>query len=135
VPKPLALVKQNTGNLRQGNPGNRGGGDKPKTYKLWLASLLDSEKHRKEFAATMEDRNTPAFIAATKHAAAYAHGMPTQAIEVKDTTPDKEMTGEDVRRRLLGAVPALIQTLPGNAQERAQLLADLKAVETAMEDE
>ena len=76
---------------------------------------------------------------ATRQAAAEwladrAFGKATVVIEVPDPTPDGELTGEDVRRRLLASVPVLIQTLPGNAQERAQLLNDLKAVENAMEE-
>ena len=136
MPKPLALVKRNTAGLRQGNPGNKGGpGTVPTAYKIWLGAMLDSEKHRKAFAKALEDEKSPQFIAATKHAAAYAHGMPTQAIEVKDTTPDREMTGEEIGRRVLATLPGLIQTLPRDVQERAQLLAALNAVETAMEDE
>lgn len=108
------------------------GGSKPQTYKMWLAHLLTSEKHRQAFTATLEDASHPQFLAATKHAAAYAHGMPTQAIEVKDTTPDREMTGEDVRQRLLGSIPILLQTLPGDAMERAKFLAGLKQAEIVM---
>lgn len=85
---PKALPPENTdrpakngGRLRSGNPGNKGGGDKPKTYKMWLAHLLTSEKHRKEFTKVIEDGDHPAFKFATEHAAAYAEGKPTQKIE------------------------------------------------------
>lgn len=80
------------GRIRSGNPGNKGGGDKPKAYKLWLASLLDSQKHREEFARAIEDRSDPAFMAATRHAAEFAHGKPAQRVEVEDTTPAKPVT-------------------------------------------
>lgn len=112
----------------------KGGGPKPQTYKLWLASLIESEKHRLEFTAVMENKDHPAFMAATKHAAAYAVGMPTQTIEVRPADPDADLTGEAVRSRLLTAIPILLQMLPGNALERATFLAGLKQAEVVMEE-
>lgn len=88
----VAKRKGRTRGLRSGNPGNKGGGRHPKTYKLWLASLLDSEKHREEFAKAIEDRSDPAFMAATRHAAEFAHGKPAQRVEVEDKTPDRPVT-------------------------------------------
>lgn len=70
---------------RGGTKGNKGGGDKPRTYKMWLASLLTSEKHRKEFTKAMEDSSHSAFMKATEHAAAYAEGKPKETVK-QDTT-------------------------------------------------
>lgn len=78
---PLNSVPKQQRGLRRGNPGNKGGGDKPQTYKLWLKHLLSSEKHRKEFTAVIEDKDHPKFMIATEHAAAYAEGKPVQKLE------------------------------------------------------
>lgn len=89
-----ATRKGRTRGLRSGNPGNQGGGDKPKTYKLWLKHLLDSQKHRDTFTAAMEDSTHPAFMAATKHASEFGYGKPAQRVEVEDVTPTKDITIE-----------------------------------------
>lgn len=128
------LIALNT-RLKVGNPGNSGGGNKPQTYKMWLASLLTSEKHRKEFMAVIQDKSHPAFMAATVHAARYAVGLPTQAIELTTPDPESNLTGEERRMRLLGAIPVLIQTLPASMSERAKLLGAIQQVETVMEGE
>lgn len=139
MPKKLTLTPSNSvppqqRGLRRGNPGNKGGvGGPSKPYRIFLADLLASEKHREAFKQTIEDKDSPAFMAATKHAAAYTEGLPTQAIEVKDTTPDKEMTGEDIMRRVLRSIPILLQS--ATPPERALLLAGIQEAETVMEDE
>jgi hypothetical protein len=82
----VRVPKHGGGRLRNGGkPGNKGGGRKPKEYKEWLASLLDSEKHRKEFAAAMESRADPKFEFATRHATEYGHGKPAQTLNLNAT--------------------------------------------------
>lgn len=71
--------------LKRGNKGNKGGRSYPKTYKEWLKTLLDSEKHRKEFMRQMEDGEAPNFKFATEHAAAHAYGKPKETVKA-DTT-------------------------------------------------
>ena len=68
--------------LKRGNTGNKGGRSYPKTYKDWLKTLLDSEKHRKEFMRQMEDGEAPNFRFATEHAAAHAYGKPKDRVEL-----------------------------------------------------
>lgn len=84
---PSVENRSHTRGLRRGNPGNKGGGRKPEVYKKWLGSLLDSEAHRREFAAATKDRTDPAFQFATKHAAEHAHGRPAQPITGADGQP------------------------------------------------
>lgn len=60
------------------------------TYLDWLGELLDSDDHRAEFEAQVKGRRSEkAFSFATKHAAAYKHGLPTQSVELtgKDGAP------------------------------------------------
>lgn len=59
-------------------------------------------------------------------------GMPTQVVETLPPSPDAQMTGEDVRMRLLEAIPVLLRTLPSSTQERAAFLAGLKQAEVVM---
>lgn len=77
-----AKERQQRGLKRGKNHGNKGGRSYPQTYKMWLKGLLDSEKHRKEFAAQMENGEAPNFKFATEHAAAHAYGKPTQTVEL-----------------------------------------------------
>jgi hypothetical protein len=81
----VRVPKHGGGKLRTGNPGNKGGGRKPLEYKQWLASLLDSDTHRQEFAKAMESRADPRFEFATKHAAEFGHGKPAQTVHVNAT--------------------------------------------------
>ena len=74
------------GKLQVGNPGNKGGGDKPSVYKAWLKSLLHSQKHREEYQRVMEDGDHRMFMAAAQHAAHYAEGKPVEHIQVEDIT-------------------------------------------------
>lgn len=88
-------VRKANGQLVGGNPGNKGGkGAQPKSYRLWLKHLLDSQKHRDTFTAAMEDSTHPAFMAATKHASEFGYGKPAQRVEVEDVTPTKDITIE-----------------------------------------
>lgn len=86
APVRMHVPKHGGGQLRNGGkPGNRGGGRKPKEYKAWLASLLDSDTHRKEFEKAMQDRTDPRFEFATKHAAEYGHGKPAATVHLNTT--------------------------------------------------
>ena len=60
-------------------------GRKPLAYKRWLASLLDSDEHRKEFEAATKSRADPRFEFATRHATEYGHGKPAQDVKVNAT--------------------------------------------------
>lgn len=123
MPKTLTLTAPNPvpskqrGLKRGGNHGNKGGGPTSQVYKTWLASLLHSPKHQKEFVAVIENADHPAFIPATKHAAAYAHGLPIQAVQVQDTTPRNALAGEALAELLLHALPLLLQGRPALAQQ------------------
>jgi hypothetical protein len=82
----VRVPKHGSGRLRNGGkPGNKGGGRKPLEYKRWLASLLDSAKHRDEFKLAMESRADPRFEFATRHATEYGHGKPAQQLNVNAT--------------------------------------------------
>lgn len=120
MPKRLTPAPTNSEslkNLRRGNPGNKGGGNTSTAYKLWLTSLLQSPKHQKAFVSTIQDPAAPQFLAATKHAAAYAHGLPIQAVQVQDTTPRNALAGEALAELLLHALPLLLQGRPALAQQ------------------
>ena len=79
----VRVPKHGGGRLRNGGkPGNKGGGRKPKEYKAWLASLLDSDTHRKEFEAAMQNHADPRFEFATRHATEYGHGKPAQNVNL-----------------------------------------------------
>lgn len=117
VDSPKLVPAQQRGLRRDGNPGNKGGGPTSQVYKTWLASLLHSPKHQKEFVAVIQNADHPAFIPATKHAAAYAHGMPVQSVQVQDTTPPKALAGEALAELLLHALPLLLQGRPALAQQ------------------
>ena len=84
----LALLPQaHGGALRPGGKkGNRGGGRHSSEYKLWLATLLRSQRHQREYIRIMEDGDHPAFMAATKHAADHGVGKPVEHIQVEDIT-------------------------------------------------
>lgn len=71
--------------LKRGNKGNKGGRSYPKTYKVWLKHLLDSEKHREEFAKQIEDGESTNFKFATEHAAAHAYGKPKETVKADAT--------------------------------------------------
>lgn len=58
------------------------------TYQDWLGELLDSPDHRSEFEAQITgQRSEKAFGFATRHAAAYKHGLPAQTIQGPDGGP------------------------------------------------
>ena len=106
------------------------GGSKPQTYKLWLAHLLTSERHRKEFTATIQDASHPHFMAATKHAAAYAHGLPTQVIELPAQNPDAVLTGEQIAERVWQRLEQLAQVAPQD--RRLQVVASIQGAEAIL---
>lgn len=98
-----ALVKQlHGGALAVGNPGNKGGRGTLGAYRIWLKTLVDSPKHRAEFQRILEDGDHPQFIPATKHAAAYAVGLPTQKVEVADASAEP-MNYERARALIMAA--------------------------------
>lgn len=104
--------------LRIGNPGNKGGGDKPKAYKLWLKSLLDSEQHRREFEASMHDRADPNFMAATKYAGELSYGKqpdPPAPTEPMSHEALLARLGSEVVRRNLDALNPPKQLKPGES--------------------
>lgn len=65
-----------------------GAGRKPNEYKTWLGRLLDSPEHREAFEAEIKGMGTEkGFAFATRHAAAYHHGLPAQTIQGPDGGP------------------------------------------------
>ena len=65
-----------------------GSGRKPNEYKAWLGKLLDSPEHRAAFEREIQGQGTDkGFAFATKHAAAYAKGLPAQPITGPDGEP------------------------------------------------
>lgn len=104
-------------------------GTPPVEYRIWLAALLKSPRHQMAFKRVLEDENHVGFIAATKHAAAYAHGLPIQSVEVKDTTPAPPLAA--VAERVLGALPALLHVLAPDQAARARVVAAIAAAESA----
>lgn len=72
---------RNGGTLKRGNPGNKGGGTYPNTYRKFLKYGLKSQKHRDAFIRALEDDQHPQFMNATKHAAEHAYKLPTQRVE------------------------------------------------------
>ena len=123
------LVTQHHGGalVSGGNPGNIGGpGGVPTGYRFYMRDIIDSKQHRDEFRRVMENADHPAFMAATKHAAAYAEGLPVQRVEVQDS-PQEAESGETRFARLAAAVPLLLMLMPGD--QRAQMLKQLRAKE------
>lgn len=111
-----------TRGLRIGNPGNKGGGDTTKAYKIRMRALLDSAKHQAELAAALEDRTSPAFLGALTHAARYGYGVPTQTVEVSDLTPQRLETGDQVMDRVVGSLLQVVGVLAAQKDPRTQAL-------------
>jgi hypothetical protein len=87
-------------------------------YKAWLSALLSHKNHQSAFKRALFRDTHPHFMTATKHAAAYAEGLPVQP--TVDLTPQQptQLTAQ----QLLEAIPRLVNVLPGDAQGKAKLL-------------
>ena len=103
---------------------SRSGGRKPFEYREWLRGLLHDPRHQRAFHTVLTNPKHPHFIAATKHAAAYAEGLPIQ--------PTVDLTPPD--RRVL-PVAEILAVLGGTTQppERAARLKMLEAIEVDAE--
>lgn len=102
-------------------------GTPPVEYRIWLAALLRSPRHQMAFKRVIENEEHPGFLTATKHAAAYAHGLPIASVEVKDITPPAPLT--QVAERVLTALPALLTLLPAAQSAQARQLAAIRGLE------
>ena len=60
-------------------------GPRPDWYREWLGRLLREKRHKSAFTRAITKDRHPAFMPATKHAAAYAIGLPVQP--TMDVTP------------------------------------------------
>lgn len=81
--KPRGKPFQRGTDARRGRGPEKGApnaGSPTKVYKMWLAARLADPKHQMAFIRALNDDQHPAFAAATKHAAAYAHGAPAQSV-------------------------------------------------------
>lgn len=113
-----------------GTPGNRGGlGGTPKSFAYWCRDLVESDEAREQFKAIIRDKDHAQWLGAMKLALAYAngYGLPVQRVEAKDTTPQRQMTGDEAVTLLLEAARK-IKGLQPEAQaavlRRLQLLTD-----------
>ena len=58
------------------------------TYREWLTALLERDDHQQVFEAALRgELGDKAFAFATKHAAAYGHGLPAVTIQGPDGGP------------------------------------------------
>lgn len=69
---------------------------------------------------------------AAKWLADRGFGKATVSIELPPPVPDANLTGEEVRLRLLGMIPVLVNTLPASTAERATLLAGINNAEAVL---
>jgi len=99
-----------------GTPGRR-----TSAYRAWLSRLLSEKNHQSAFKRAITKDTHPHFINATKHAAAYAEGLPTQPIQ--DVTP--QAPAHIAATALLEAIPRLLGILPRSVEAKARLLAVL----------
>ena len=113
--------------VTKGILGNRGRDGLGNEYRVWLASALKERRHQTAFLGVLRNPKHPQFIAATKHAAAYAHGLPLQSVVVADVTPPAPIS--EVLPRLVQALPALVAALQPAQAVRAQLVAAIQAAE------
>lgn len=98
-------------------------GRRPPEYRQWLSRLLSEKQHRSAFQRAVTKDKHPHFMTATKHAAAYAIGLPVQPMV--DLTPKEpaHLTG----LQLAEALPRLVGLLPGSSKTKAELLAAVEA--------
>lgn len=72
---------RNGGQLRSGNPGNKGGSRAPKWLEDWCDDLLADPGCKAAVEKVAKDPKHKAFVAMWKAIADRAHGKPKQAIE------------------------------------------------------
>jgi hypothetical protein len=84
--------------------------------------LLSQKNHQSAFKRALFKDTHPHFMSATKHAAAYAEGLPIQP--TVDLTP--QQPAQLTASALLDAIPRLLGILPGNAQHKVKLLEALE---------
>jgi len=92
-----------------GEPGRRS-----TAYKAWLSRLLSEKTHQAAFRRAITKDKHPHFMAATKHAAAYAEGLPVQP--TVDLTPKEP--AHLAAQQLAEALPRLVALLGGGDRVR-----------------
>jgi hypothetical protein len=98
-------------------------GGKAFEYKVWLSALLSHKHHQSAFKRAMFKDSHPHFMTATKHAAAYVHGLAVQP--TVDLTPKAPAHLAGIQ--LAEALPRLVGLLPGSSKTKAELLAAVEA--------
>jgi hypothetical protein len=93
-------------------PLRREDGPRSEGYRTWLSALLSQKQHQAAFRRAITKDRHPHFMMATKHAAAYAIGLPVQPMV--DLTPREPVSL--TAGQLLDALPRLVQVLPGAAR-------------------
>lgn len=78
-PQPLVRIV-NGGQLRTGNPGNKG--RTPEAFKVWMRSLASSEQVQRGLETILADSSNPMFMAALKHVTERGYGKPKEMREV-----------------------------------------------------
>lgn len=129
-----------TANLRRGNPGNRGGGRKPWTFRdemhralvegqagavvqrIISGDLLEVLGHRDDGTPIIGETKNADRLKAIQIAASYDVGLPVQP--TVDLTPREPAHLTSVQ--LAEALPRLVGLLPGTVQGKAALLAALE---------
>jgi hypothetical protein len=87
-------------------------GERSAEYQVWLRALLQAKGHRSAFKTALTHDKHPHFAFATKHAAAYAIGLPVQPMV--DLTPREPVSL--TATQLVDALPRLVRVLPGAAK-------------------
>lgn len=100
--QPTGAARLERNGILPGNPGNSGGkkgrsGRPPKAFKDFCAGLAKTPSFQNKLAATSRNPKHPAYMRAVQLVAAYAEGLPPQAITVAG---ELNLNVNDARQRL-----------------------------------
>ena len=77
-------------------------------YQAFLEGAIGDAAHRAAVARVLRDPEHPHFARLTQWADAVVNGLPVRRVEVKDVTPQRQLTGDEAAQRVVGMLPNLV---------------------------